>query len=120
MFIIVFHMKNPLKEWDEKGISAFHIKTTLVASAGTFVDGYDLTAGSLVFPLIEKSLGQGLEGSSEILFLSIILGNFLGAIIFGYLARHGRKKILRNRRYANVTRCICSSFHFNSPSTSCG
>ncbi|BCU71578.1 MFS transporter [Stygiolobus caldivivus] len=85
-------MKNPLKEWDEKGISTFHIKTTLVAGAGTFVDGYDLTAGSLVFPLIEKSLGQGLEGASEILFLSIILGNFLGAIIFGYLAKHGRKK----------------------------
>jgi Sugar (and other) transporter. len=85
-------MKNPLREWDEKGISTFHIKTTLVAGAGTFVDGYDLTAGALVFPLIEKSLGQGLEGSSEILFLSIILGNFLGAIVFGYLARHGRKK----------------------------
>lgn len=85
-------MKNPLGDWDEKGISAFHIKTTLVAGAGTFVDGYDLTAGSLVFPLIEKSLGQGIEGASEILFLSIILGNFLGALIFGYIAKHGRKK----------------------------
>jgi MFS family permease len=85
-------MKNPLSEWDEKGISTFHIKTTLVAGAGTFVDGYDLTAGALVFPLIENSLGQGLVESSEILFLSIILGNFLGAIIFGYLARYGRKK----------------------------
>lgn len=83
---------NPLKDWDEKGITPFHIKTTLVSGAGTFVDGYDLTAGSLVFPLIQKALGQGLEGVSEILFLSIILGNFLGAIIFGYLAKHGRKK----------------------------
>ncbi len=54
-------MKNPLREWDEKGISTFHIKTTLVAGAGTFVDGYDLTAGALVFPLIEKSLVKDLK-----------------------------------------------------------
>ena len=85
-------MRNPLKGWDEKDISSFHWKTALVAGAGQFVDGYDLTAGALVFSLIEQSLGQGLAGASTILFLSIILGNAVGAVLFGYLARHGRKK----------------------------
>ena len=51
-------MRNPLKGWDEKGLSPFHLKTALVAGAGQFVDGYDLTAGALVFSLIEQSLGQ--------------------------------------------------------------
>ena len=85
-------MKNPLKEWDDKKLSLFHIKTMLVAGAGTFVDGYDLTVGSLVLTIIEESQGINLESASEILFLSVILGNILGAIIFGYLAKHGRKK----------------------------
>ena len=56
------------------------------------MDGYDLTAGALVFSLIEQSLGQGLTGASTVLFLSIILGNATGALLFGYLAKHGRKK----------------------------
>ena len=81
-------MRNPLNGWDEKGLSSFHLKTALVAGAGQFVDGYDLTAGALVFSLIEQSLGQGLAGASTILFLSIILGNAVGAVLFGYLARH--------------------------------
>lgn len=85
-------MKNPLKEWDDKKLSPFHIKTTLLAGAGTFVDGYDLTVGALVLPLIEKTQGVNLESASTILFLSITLGTVVGALLFGYLVRHGRKK----------------------------
>jgi hypothetical protein len=64
-------MKNPLKEWDDKKLSLFHIKTMLVAGAGTFVDGYDLTVGSLVLTIIEESQGINLESASEILFYQL-------------------------------------------------
>jgi Sugar phosphate permease len=83
---------NPLRDLDEKKLGLFHIKTTLLAGAGTFVDGYDLTAGALVFSLLEKSLGTNVTSLSETLFLSIITGNIVGAILFGQLVKHGRKK----------------------------
>jgi len=85
-------MKNPLEEFDNKKLNRFHIKTTLIAGAGQIVDGYDLTAGSLVFFSIESYFGSSLTAVSLMLFASIISGNIVGAVLFGYLARHGRKK----------------------------
>ncbi|ARM76919.1 MFS transporter [Acidianus manzaensis] len=85
-------MHNPLGEFENRRLNLFHIKTTLIAGAGQVVDGYDLTAASLVLASMEVYFGNSLLQLSTVLFASIILGNILGAIIFGYLAKHGRKK----------------------------
>ena len=85
-------MKNPLEEYENKKLNLFHIKTALIAGAGTIVDGYDLTAASLVLFSIESYFGSSLVAVSLMLFASIIIGNIVGAVLFGYLVRHGRKK----------------------------
>ncbi|BFH72999.1 hypothetical protein SJAV_09430 [Sulfurisphaera javensis] len=85
-----FH--NPLKDYEEKKLSLFHIKTTLIAGAGQIVDGYDLTVAALILPALESYFGSSLLQLSTMLFASIIAGNILGALIFGYLAKHGRKR----------------------------
>ncbi len=83
---------SPLKDYEERKLNSFHIKTMLLGGAGQIVDGYDLTAGSLVLTLIEASLGAGLLSASLILFASIIGGNVVGGLLFGALARRGRKR----------------------------
>ncbi|BCS93052.1 MFS transporter [Metallosphaera javensis (ex Sakai et al. 2022)] len=84
---------NPLKDYEEKKLGIFHLKTTLLAGAGQIVDGYDLTAAALVLSIVEASFsGYNLVQLSLILFLSITLGNIVGGILFGYLVRHGRKR----------------------------
>jgi len=85
-------MKNPLEEFENKKLNWFHIKAMLIAGAGQIVDGYDLTAGSLVLFSIQSYFGASLIAVSLMLFASIILGNIVGALLFGYLVRHGRKK----------------------------
>jgi len=85
-------MKNPLEEFENKKLNSFHIKTTLIAGAGQVVDGYDLTAGSLVLFSIQSYFGASLEAVSLMLYASIIIGNIVGAVLFGYLVRHGRKR----------------------------
>ena len=85
-------MKNPLEEYENKKLNWFHIKTALIAGAGQIVDGYDLTSASLVLFSIESYFGSSLVAVSLMLFASIIIGNIVGALLFGYLARHGRKK----------------------------
>ncbi|MEM3324488.1 MAG: MFS transporter [Metallosphaera sp.] len=85
-------MEEPLKEYEEKKLNSFHIKTMLIAGAGQIVDGYDLTAAALVTTPLMEYFGSSLLTLSTSLFASIISGNILGALIFGYLARHGRKR----------------------------
>jgi len=85
-------MKSPLGEYENKKLSSFHIKTALIAGAGQVVDGYDLTAASLVLFSIESYFGDTLVAVSLMLFASIIIGNIVGAVLFGYLVRHGRKR----------------------------
>ncbi|WP_252896958.1 MFS transporter [Metallosphaera hakonensis] len=86
-------MNNPLKDYEEKKLNLFHLKTTLLAGAGQIVDGYDLTAAALILSIVEASFkGYDLVQLSLIFFLSIVLGNIVGGTLFGYLARHGRKK----------------------------
>ncbi|ABP95020.1 General substrate transporter [Metallosphaera sedula] len=84
---------NPLRDYEEKKLGIFHLKTTLLAGAGQIVDGYDLTAAALVLSLVEASFtGYNLAEVSLILFLSITLGNLVGGLVFGYLVKHGRKR----------------------------
>ncbi|MEM3317834.1 MAG: MFS transporter [Metallosphaera sp.] len=85
-------MEEPLKEYEEKKLNSFHIKTMLIAGAGQIVDGYDLTAAALVTTSLMAYFGSSLLTLSTYLFASIISGNIVGALIFGYLAKHGRKR----------------------------
>ncbi len=85
-------MDNPLKAFEEKKLNFFHIKAMFVTGAGMITDGYDLTTGSLVLSLVLSSLNLSLESVSIVLFASIISGNAVGALLFGYLTRKGRTK----------------------------
>ncbi|TRM78094.1 MFS transporter [Sulfolobus sp. D5] len=85
-------MDNPLGDYEEKGINSFHIKAMFLAGAGQITDGYDLTAGALVLSMVLSYLRLNLESVSIVLFASIISGNIVGALLFGYLARRGRTK----------------------------
>ncbi len=62
----------------------FHRKLNILSSGGAFLDGFDLAVVAVALPIIVKdfSLGPLVTG---LVASSILIGNFLGMIIFGYL-----------------------------------
>lgn len=79
---------------DEQKFSAFHWRTTLTTGLGVFCDGYDLSSLGIVLPLVLSSFGQAKLTSLEsaTLTASALVGAAVGALIFGVLGQHGRKR----------------------------
>jgi len=85
-------MKAPLEDFEKRNFSFFHIKVMLVAGAGAFVEGYDITAAGTVLSAIQSDFGVDLSSISLIIYVSLVAGTIVGAYLFGYLARLGRKR----------------------------
>lgn len=79
---------------DAQRFSAFHVRAVLTTGMGCVTDGYDLSSIGIVLPLVLASFGikkiSGLDAA--MLTGSALLGAALGALIFGQLAQHGRKR----------------------------
>ena len=81
-------------ELDEQPFKRFHWLAMFTTGMGVFTDGYDLSSIGLVLPLVLATFGvtklTGLQ--SGLLAGSALVGAAIGALIFGALAQHGRKK----------------------------
>ncbi len=79
---------------DEERFKAFHWRTTLTTGLGVFADGYDLSSLALVLSLVLTSFGGAALTSvqSALLIASALAGSAVGALGFGVLAQHGRKR----------------------------
>jgi MFS family permease len=81
-------------ELDEQPIRRFHMMALITTGMGVFTDGYDLSSIGVVLPLVLASFGvdhiTGLQ--SGLLAGSALVGAAVGALIFGALAQHGRKR----------------------------
>jgi MFS family permease len=79
---------------DEQPIRRFHMLALITTGMGVFTDGYDLSSIGVVLPLVLASFGidhiSGLQ--SGLLTGSALVGAAVGALIFGALAQHGRKR----------------------------
>jgi MFS family permease len=79
---------------DEEPIHRFHLLAVFTTGMGVFTDGYDLSSIGVVLPLVLASFGidhiSGLQ--SGLLAGSALVGAAVGALIFGALAQHGRKR----------------------------
>jgi MFS family permease len=79
---------------DEEPIHRFHLLAVSPTGMGVFTDGYDLSSIGVVLPLVLASFGidhiSGLQ--SGLLAGSALVGAVVGALIFGVLAQHGRKR----------------------------
>ena len=69
---------------EHERLAPFHRKLNLLSASGTFLDGYDLAVVGVALPLLVKhfDLGAGMTG---VLASSVLIGNFVGMIIFGWL-----------------------------------
>jgi MFS family permease len=79
---------------DEQPIRRFHLLALVTTGMGVFTDGYDLSSIGVVLPIVLASFGidhiSGLQ--SGMLTGSALVGAAIGALIFGVLAQHGRKR----------------------------
>jgi MFS family permease len=85
---------NAFVQLDEQPIRRFHMLALITTGMGVFTDGYDLSSIGVVLPLVLPSFGidhiSGLQ--SGLLAGSALVGAAVGALIFGALAQHGRKR----------------------------
>jgi MFS family permease len=85
---------NAFTQLDEQPIRRFHMLALVTTGMGVFTDGYDLSSIGVVLPLVLASFGidhiSGLQ--SGMLTGSALVGAAIGALIFGALAQHGRKR----------------------------
>jgi putative MFS transporter len=78
---------------DEAATRTFHLRMSAFVGGGQFIDGYILGVVAIALVLLPKSFGltpvwKGLIGSSA------LIGTFVGALIFGWVADHiGRKRL---------------------------
>ncbi len=91
------NMTDVFDGFDRKKFGWFHVRSILTTGMGVFTDGYDLSSVGIVLALIMASYGITKTTPGYALFLSLVAGTALigaaaGAIIFGELARKGRKK----------------------------
>jgi len=90
-------MANIFEDLDRKKFGWFHVRSILTTGMGVFTDGYDLSSVGIVLAIIMTSYGITKDSTYYTLFLSLITGTALvgaaiGALIFGHLAKKGRKK----------------------------
>jgi MFS family permease len=85
---------NAFVQLDEQPIRRFHLLALVTTGMGVFTDGYDLSSIGVVLPMVLASFGinhiSGLQ--SGMLTGSALVGAAIGALIFGALAQHGRKR----------------------------
>lgn len=79
---------------DEQPFKTFHWRAIVTTGLGVFTDGYDLSSIGIVLPLVLATFGVKHIGSLEggLLAGSALIGAAVGALIFGLLAQHGRKR----------------------------
>jgi MFS family permease len=86
-------MRSPLDPLDSKKLNSFHWRTAVVGGMGQFTDGWDLSSASiLLFAIAETFHITVLSSASSLILSSVIIGNFVGALIFGPLVNRGRKR----------------------------
>jgi MFS family permease len=85
---------NAFQHLDEQPIKRFHLLALFTTGMGVFTDGYDLSSIGVVLPLVLASFGVDHIGGLQSGFLagSALIGAAIGALIFGALAQHGRKR----------------------------
>ncbi|WP_297216145.1 MFS transporter [Thermoplasma sp.] len=90
-------MTNIYRDLDENRFGWFHLKSMITTGMGVFTDGYDLSSIGLVLFMVLSFYGIGKNSSNYVLYISLLAGSALigaavGSILFGELARRGRKK----------------------------
>ncbi|WP_287961242.1 MFS transporter [Acidiplasma sp.] len=90
-------MSDIFEDFDKKKFGWFHVKSILTTGMGVFTDGYDLSSVGIVLAIVLSSYGITKSTPGYVLYTSLIAGSALigaavGALIFGELARRGRKK----------------------------
>ena len=92
--IVAMLTAHSFAELDAQPFKRFHWLALFTTGMGVFTDGYDLSSIGIVLPLVLASFDvqhiTGLE--SGMLAGSALVGAAVGALIFGALAQHGRKK----------------------------
>ncbi len=88
---------NIFEDLDKQKFGWFHARSILTTGMGVFTDGYDLSSVGIVLAIILTAYGITKTTPGYELYLSLIAGSALigaavGALIFGELARRGRKK----------------------------
>jgi MFS family permease len=80
---------------DEQPFKLFHWRAVFTTGMGVFTDGYDLSSIGIVLPLVLTSFGVARVSSIQGAALagSALVGAALGALLFGFLAQGGRKKL---------------------------
>ena len=90
-------MTDIFNDLDKQKFGWFHARSILTTGMGVFTDGYDLSSVGIVLAIILSAYGIT-KGSSDYLLLtsliagSALIGAAVGALVFGELARRGRKK----------------------------
>ncbi len=90
-------MADIFEDLDKQKFGWFHARSILTTGMGVFTDGYDLSSVGIVLAIILSAYGITKSNPNYVLFTSLIAGSALigaavGAIIFGELAKRGRKK----------------------------
>ncbi|MEM0140315.1 MAG: MFS transporter [Ferroplasma sp.] len=90
-------MADIFEDLDKQKFGWFHARSILTTGMGVFTDGYDLSSVGIVLMIILTSYGITKSTPGYVLYTSLIAGSALigaavGALIFGELARRGRKK----------------------------
>ncbi|SMD30331.1 MFS transporter [Picrophilus oshimae] len=90
-------MSDIYRDLDEKRFGWFHLKSMITTGMGVFTDGYDLSSIGLVLLLVLSFYGIGKSSPDYTIVTSLLAGSALigaavGAIVFGELARRGRKR----------------------------
>jgi MFS family permease len=90
-------MTDIFDDLDKQKFGWFHARSILTTGMGVFTDGYDLSSVGIVLVIILTAYGITPSSPDYLLLTSLIAGSALigaavGALIFGELARRGRKK----------------------------
>jgi len=90
-------MTDIFNDLDKQKFGWFHARSILTTGMGVFTDGYDLSSVGIVLVIILTAYGITSSNPDYLLLTSLIAGSALigaaaGALIFGELARRGRKK----------------------------
>jgi MFS family permease len=90
-------MTDIFDDLDKQKFGWFHARSILTTGMGVFTDGYDLSSIGIVLLIVLSSYGITKSDPDYALLTSLIAGSALigaaaGALIFGELAKRGRKK----------------------------
>ncbi len=92
--VMASHSASPFFPLDQQRFNRFHTLALFTTGMGVFADGYDLSSIAVVLGFALHSFGVSrLTGIwSSLMTGSALAGAVVGALIFGWLANHGRKR----------------------------